>query len=148
MEYLIQLNDGPLDGVELSVAHNMARRIRNITMDVVSEQNVHDMEEAEVKSAGYDLYIDEPTAANDGSILCFYHDRSTMLPKHPLAKIHHRMSNRDKKYWNKWLDDITDALNECFQHVSPETRRSDRAIKAYEQAQRRLAEVPKLRTYP
>lgn len=148
MEYLIQLNDGPLDGVEMSVASSMAERMRNITIDLVSEESVDDIEEAEVKSASYDLYIDEPTAAKDGSILCFYHDRSTMLPKHPLAKIHHRMSNRDKKYWNKWLDDITDALAECFQHVSPEKRRSDRAIKAYERAQRRLAEVPKLRTYP
>ena len=144
MEHLVQLNDGPLDGVELVIDHEVARRIRSLSVDVVSKNDMHDMEEAEVKSATYDLYVDEPSAADDGSTLCFYHDRSTMLPKHPLAKIRHYLPDQDRRYWNDWLSDITEALDACYQHVSPDTRRADRAIKAYEKAQRRIAEMPKL----
>lgn len=144
MEYLIQLNDGPLDGVELLVNSDKARQIRNISLNVVREKDVHDIEDAEVETVDYDLYVDEPSAADDGSTLCFYHDRSTMVPRHPLAKICHYLPKRDREYWSGWLIDITTALDECYQHVSPQTWRSDRAIKAYEQAQRRLAEMPKL----
>ncbi|QDV62631.1 hypothetical protein [Crateriforma conspicua] len=144
MEYLIQLNDGPLDGVELSVAGDAARLIRSLSVNLVDESDVDNIEDAEVKTVDYDLYIDEPTANDDGGTLCFYHDRSTLVPKHPLAKIRHYLPPRDREYWSGWMIDITQALDECFQHVSPETRHADRAIKAYETAQRRLAEMPKL----
>ena len=58
MEYLIQLNDGPLDGVELLVNSEKARQIRNISLNLVREKDVHDIEDAEVETVDYDLYVD------------------------------------------------------------------------------------------
>ena len=144
MEYLIQLNDGPLDGVELTLEHEIGSRIRSLTFNVISPHHDHDAEDVEVKSATYDLYVDEPSANRDGSILCFYHDRSTIVPKHPLAKIRHYMSDEDRERWDSWLHDVSHGLDVCHTNLTPGKQRWSPIAEGYQTAKRKLAEVPRL----
>jgi hypothetical protein len=144
LEYLLQLNDGPLKGVELTLGHPIGSRIRRLTLHVTSPRHEHDTEDVCVLSANYDLYVEEPSANRDGSVLCFYHDRSTMLPKHPLAKIRRYMSENDRKRWDAWIHDVSHGLEICYANLSPGRRRWSPIAEGYQTAKRKLNEIPNL----
>lgn len=146
MELLIQLNDGLLDGVELVTDDAIFKRIRSITAEVAVNDEVEEIEDADLVSAKYDLYVDEPTATDDGSTLCFYHEDSTLLPNHPLGKLRHFLSERNRQHWDDWLSEISSALDECYGNMEPGTRSTFRATKAYLKARRQIDAVPELST--
>ncbi len=144
MELLIQLNDGPLDGVEILTEDAIFKRIRSITAEVAVNDDIEDLDDADLVSAKYDLFVDEPPGADDGSTLCFYHEDSTLLPSHPLGKLRHFLSERDRQHWDDWLREISSALDDCYHSMNPGTRSTYLACQSYERAKRRIAEVPDL----
>ncbi|XZE56683.1 hypothetical protein SH139x_002808 [Planctomycetaceae bacterium SH139] len=146
MELLIQLNDGPLDGVEIVTDSDVFRRVRSITAEVAVDDDVEALEDAELVAAKYDLYINEPTAADDGSTLCYYHEDSTLLPSHPLGKLRHFLSERDRQHWDDWLSDISLALDECYRGMDSGARGKHRAKKAYLRARKQIDAVPDIAT--
>lgn len=142
LEHLIQLNDGPLDGIELVVDDENIRRVRSITIELAGKEDVDDGDDIELESVKYDLYLDEPTATDDGSVRCFYHQDSAILPKHPLKKFRHFLSDQDREYWRSWISDISHSLFCIHDHLNTDAQ----AKMAYDKARQRLDEVPNFGT--
>lgn len=144
LEHTIQLNDGPLDGVELVVDNPVACRIRSITAEVALDEDKELLDDSDFTAAKYDLYLNEPTASGEGCDLCFYHEESKLLPNHPLAKLRNFLSENDREFWDEWVFDVSMALDACFENMTTNTRDAAEAAEQYRLAKRRLSEVPKL----